>query len=117
MILGGHLAPGNIVPLCRACNVEKRVRDPTEFYGPDELARLELMLERQRETMAFVFERGRWYASSDSRKRYLLSLGFEPALVREMFQNANHPWFQGEREQRADSISVTIGLTSGDGEV
>lgn len=108
MILGGHLSPGNIVPLCRACNMAKRDKDPADFYSVDELERIQAMLDDQRKLMAFEFEKGRWYASEASRRRYLLAIGFDPELVETMYSDPEHPWFQGERTPGPDDVRVTL---------
>jgi 5-methylcytosine-specific restriction endonuclease McrA len=99
MILGGHLAPGNIVPLCRPCNQAKHDADPADFYSPGDLARIEALLVEQRTLMAFEWRVNRWYSSEQSRRRYLLEIGLDPDLVHEMFSDPQHPWYQGQRSQ------------------
>jgi 5-methylcytosine-specific restriction endonuclease McrA len=42
---GTPIEPGNAVLLCRACNASKGRRLPEEFYGPEQLARIERTLQ------------------------------------------------------------------------
>ena len=49
MKLGGHLVPGNLTALCRRCNGQKLDLPPETFYSEHELARLALLLEKQKE--------------------------------------------------------------------
>jgi 5-methylcytosine-specific restriction endonuclease McrA len=45
----GHpLEFGNAVILCRSCNAKKRNKLPSEFYTPEQLIRLNTLLEEQR---------------------------------------------------------------------
>ena len=105
MALGGHLVPGNLVSLCRACNGRKLDQAPEAFYTPDELKRLAPVLERQHVLFDFRFD---WDAWHDDPYGYLLGLGVESALVNALLHDENHPDFMGMPEQRA---IFTIGLS------
>jgi hypothetical protein len=76
--LGGHLVPGNLVALCRACNGLKLDRSPAEFYTAEELDRLQPLLSSQQELFRFRFDSDRW---SKDRERYLLDLGVDSDTV------------------------------------
>lgn len=92
MALGGHLVPGNLVALCRSCNNKKLDSAPEEFYSPCELERLEPIFDQQHEVFSFAFD---WDAWHKDREVYLVSLGVEPGLVRELLFNPEHPDYVG----------------------
>ena len=48
LALGYALEFGNAVVLCYRCNAGKRIKLPEQFYTPDELARVSLLLEEQK---------------------------------------------------------------------
>ena len=78
MALGGHLAPGNLVALCRSCNGVKLDQDPTDFYTAQELERLRPLLASQQDLFSFSFDWDKW---SKNRESYLLELGVAPEIV------------------------------------
>jgi 5-methylcytosine-specific restriction endonuclease McrA len=78
MALGGHLVPGNLVSLCRDCNNRKLDVPPAAFYSPEELKRLEPLLEAQHSLFTFELDWDRWL---DDREAYLLDLGVEPTAI------------------------------------
>lgn len=92
MALGGHLVPGNLVSLCRACNERKLDRAPETFYTLEELERLAPILELQHALFDFQFDQDAW---SDDRRSYLLGLGFEPDLVHALLYDESHRHFVG----------------------
>jgi len=108
MVLGGHLAPGNLVALCRSCNERKLDLRPTVFYTPSELESLKPLLEQQKEVLSFTFDWDLWH---QDRKGYLLSLGVEAGLIQELLFNPEHPDFIGAD---SNNIGVTITADLGD---
>lgn len=108
--LGGILAPGNIVVLCRRCNGKKHRSPPELFYTKDELQRLQPILDREESVLDFTLD---WKAWCNDRKHYLLSLGVDPALVNEVLFNSDHPWYVGTHTNRA-SLEITVSLIEDD---
>lgn len=108
MILGGHLVPGNLVALCRSCNNKKHDLPPEEFYTPEELNKLNPILEKQADISIFTFDWNYW---NKDREGYLLSLGVEPNLVHELLYNQDHPDYIGTQ---SDNIGVTISVNIAD---
>ena len=102
MALGGHLVPGNLVALCRACNGLKLDQDPAEFYTAEELERLQPLLARQEELFRFNFDWGKW---SEDRERYLLDLGVAPEVVDLALHDE---YFVGYVGTRSEQCGVTI---------
>lgn len=86
IVLGGRLVSGNIVALCRDCNNRKGDRSPEAFYSPAELERLRPFLDGQADIFEFEFD---WKAWEADREGYLVSLGLDPALVREALTDPN----------------------------
>ena len=112
MALGGHLVPGNIVSLCRECNNKKLDMPPEEFYSPSELEKLSPILVKQAEVFGFSFD---WNAWHNNREAYLVSVGLNPAMVKEMLFNPEHRYFVGEQsEQFGVSFSLDIGVADGE---
>jgi len=108
MILGGHLVPGNLVALCRSCNSMKHDHSPEEFYTPEELDKLQPILEKQSDVFVFTFDWNYW---KQDRQGYLLSLGVEPKLVYELLYNNEHPYYIG---LESDNIGITISVNNVD---
>jgi 5-methylcytosine-specific restriction endonuclease McrA len=102
MALGGHLVPGNLVSLCRACNERKLDRDPVEFYTAEELVHLQPLLETQKDLFAFSFNWGKW---EQNREAYLLELGVDHANVRAALHDE---YFVGYVGLGGDRIGITI---------
>jgi hypothetical protein len=86
-VLGGHLVPGNLVALCKHCNNKKRDRAPEEFYRPERLEELQPLLEKQKTIFDFQFNFDWWMEDPDG---YLISLGINPQLVRDLFADPDH---------------------------
>lgn len=76
--LGGYLAPGNIVPLCRPCKMAKGDQSPQDFYSAGELNQIEYILKEQYALFEFTFD---WKLWNPDRKGYLLSIGLDERLV------------------------------------
>ena len=104
MALGGHLAPGNLVALCRRCNEAKLDMAPEQFYSPTELERLRPLLDQQLTMFEFEFD---WDAWNADRGKYLLNLGVEPGLVHELLHDPTHPDFIGTQ---SNTIGVSISV-------
>jgi len=104
MALGGHLVPGNLVSLCRACNEQKLDKAPADFYTVDELARLPPLLEAEHELFAFSFN---WVKWDLNRRTYLLEVGVDQETV----QAALHDeYFVGDVVTGVDRIGITISV-------
>lgn len=99
--LSGRLVPGNIVLLCRRCNLAKGERAPRHFYSEDELQRLEPLFAAQLMLFDFRFNWTRW---SVHPKEYLVSLGVEEAEAEAFIS------------QRQDGISVSFSVKLDDSE-
>lgn len=99
---GGHFVPGNLVPLCIGCNTRKSDHPPEVFYSAEELAQLQPLLAAQIDLFAFDFNWEKW---SDDREGYLLSIGIDSSLVREVLHNEEHPLYVGK------SCVITLGLS------
>ncbi len=112
MALGGHLVPGNIVSLCRACNNKKIDIPPEEFYSPSELEKLAPILAKQPDIFRFSFD---WDAWHNNREAYLVSVGLNPEMVKEMLFNPEHRYFVGEETEQF-GVSFSIDICEGDGE-
>ncbi len=102
IVLGGQLVPGNLVSLCRKCNNKKHDKSPEEFYTPDELEKLRPLLEKEREIFDFSFD---WEFWNNDREGYLLSVGVDPILVKELLYNSDHPDYIG---LSSDNLCVTF---------
>jgi len=106
MVLGGHLVPGNLVALCRACNNKKKDKPPEEFYTHEEMDKIEHLLEKQENIFDFNFDWNYW---NKDREGYLLSLGLKPDLVHELLYNQEHPDYIGFPPNNGEiTISVDI---------
>lgn len=103
---GGHLEAGNIVSLCRDCNNMKLDKLPEEFYTPEELKKLQPILDKQDEVFQFEFDYDRWY---EDRESYLLSLGVDPELVHNLLFNKEHPDYIGIPSENS-RITITIDI-------
>lgn len=105
--LGGHLVPGNLVALCKVCNNFKKDKHPDEFYSNDKLLTLQPLLEAQKQGIFdFKFDYNFWI---EDHKGYLISLGIEPSLVKEIFSNENHYFYIPPPQQ--SEIIMTISLS------
>ncbi len=104
IVLGGHLVPGNLVALCERCNNRKSDAPPERFYTKAELERLQEFLDGQHRVFEFVFDHKAWEVD---RKSYLLALGIDADLVREVLNNPDHRFYVPPRDD-SDGISVTI---------
>jgi hypothetical protein len=104
IVLGGRLAPGNIVALCRDCNNRKGDRPPEKFYAPAELERLRPVLDNQGGLFDFKFDQEAWEVD---REAYLVSLGIEPEVVCEVLTNPDHRFFIPPPDD-SEPIGVTI---------
>lgn len=102
--LGGHLVPGNLVALCERCNNRKSDAPPESFYTKAELESLREFLNNQHGLFNCAFDCKAWEAD---REGYLLSLGIEPDLVREILNNPDHRFYIPPRDE-SDPVSVTI---------
>ena len=74
--LGGRLVPGNIVLLCRRCNLAKLESAPRDFYSEAELERLAPILAAQLHLFDFRFNWTRW---NNHPMEYLVSMGIDAA--------------------------------------
>lgn len=108
IILGGRLVPGNIVALCRDCNSRKGDRPPEAFYTADELERLRPFLDGQAPVFEFEFD---WRAWEVDRESYLVSIGIDPALVREVLTDPNHR-FHIPPNDDSDGVGIVITIDS-----
>ncbi|WP_373506493.1 HNH endonuclease [Thiocapsa sp.] len=108
MIKGGHLVPGNLVSLCSICNNSKLDLDPEDFYTPEELERLKLLLEQERQLFELQFDRERW---ENDREAYLLDLGVQPDLVHEILYNPEHIDYVGFSRSSHATIHVSLNLS------
>lgn len=104
IVLGGRLVPGNLVALCRDCNNLKRDRPPEQFYSVAELERLRGFLDNQRSIFEFAFDGEAWEAD---REAYLVSIGIDAALAREVLHNPDHRFYIPPRDAQ-EPVSVTI---------
>lgn len=93
--LGGRLVPGNVVLLCRRCNLAKGEHAPSDYYSADELNQLEPIFAAQLALFDFRFNWTRW---KNHPKDYLVSLGVDEAEA-EAFINS-----------REDGISVSLSV-------
>lgn len=87
MARGGHWIAGNLVALCSRCNVHKNTMLPSEFYLPDELQRLELVLDQEYALFDFKFDMTHW---GKDRKGYLMSIGIDSELAENLLSNECH---------------------------
>lgn len=104
--LGGRLAPGNLVALCKQCNDRKQDKPPAAFYTPEELERLRGFLARQDGIFDFEFDHRAWQADPEA---YLLSVGINVETVRAVLSDPGHRHYimpPDEREPVAISISI-----------
>lgn len=105
VVLGGRLAPGNIVVLCERCNNRKRDTTPERFYAMAELERLRPLLDGQAAIFRFEFD---WPAWNADREGYLVSIGIGRELAREVLENPSHPHYISPRDESEPSVGVTI---------
>lgn len=106
IVLGGHLVPGNLVALCERCNNRKSDVPPESFYTRVELERLQGFLDRQHEVFRFDFD---WKAWEADREAYLLSLGIDANLVREVLNNPDHRFHIPPRDESEPvGVSITV---------
>lgn len=106
MALGGHLVPGNLGVLCRKCNEMKLDKHPADFYTQDELQRLAVLLQMQEAFFDFSFDRDAW---EGDREAYLLQLGIDAALVRDLLYDEMHPDFVGLPDPNRFMFRISIG--------
>jgi HNH endonuclease len=106
MALGGHLVPGNLVALCRSCNERKLDSPPEQFYTTLELEQLQHLLNQQAELFSFSFD---WDSWNKDREGYLLGLGVDAGLVREVLFNQEHPDYIGTGPDKL-GITIEVGL-------
>ncbi len=104
IVLGGRLIPGNIVTLCRDCNNRKGDRPPEVFYTAAELERLRPFPLGQAPVFEFEFDREAW---ESDREAYLVSLGLDPALIREALTDPNHRFHIPPRDD-SEGLEVVI---------
>ena len=78
MALGGHLVPGNLVVLCRSCNLRKLDQPPEVFYTARELELLQPLLDSQADLFNFSFDSDAWQQAPQA---YLLGLGLSEDVV------------------------------------
>lgn len=107
IVLGGHLVPGNLVALCKACNNKKHDHHPRDFYTQNELIALEPLLEKQKGIFNFNFDWDYWHRD---RQCYLISLGVEPNLVHELLNNPNHPYYIGPAAPQTSDEVISIDI-------
>lgn len=105
IVLGGHLAPGNLVALCSRCNNRKLDSPPAAFYSSEELDRLQPLLANQAAIFSFTFNRDHW---ERDRTGYLLSLGIEPGLVSEVLTNPSHRFYIPPRTPPSEAAGAVI---------
>lgn len=108
MALGGHLVPGNLVALCRECNNLKCDKAPGEFYTGQELARLQPLIDAQKELFAFTFNWDKW---NEDRKGYLLELGVDPYTVDAALHDEYYSGYVGTGTDRI-GITITVDETT-----
>ena len=70
--LGGRLIPGNIVVLCRSCNLRKKSMTPQSFYTQAKLDALQQILEQEVRLFDFKWDTANWV---ENPTQYLASLG------------------------------------------
>ena len=104
MALGGHLAPGNLVSLCRKCNGLKLDRDPADFYSQEELERLQPLLDSQKRLFAFSFDGDQW---TRDREAYLLAVGVDQDVVHAALHDEDFVGYVGKEEKQI-GITITI---------
>ena len=102
--LGGHLVPGNLGSLCRACNGLKLDRDPTEFYTAEELERLQPLLACQQELFRFSLDWDKW---SKDRERYLLDLGVDQHTVHLALHDEYYAGYVGAGTEQC-GVTITL---------
>lgn len=90
--LGGRLVPGNIVLLCRKCNLLKRRLHPTAFYSADELEKLQPTLEAELPLFNFSFNWTRWIHHP---VEYLVTLGVAEADAKASVTDPTHRLYVG----------------------
>lgn len=105
IVLGGHLVPGNLVALCGNCNNRKLDSPPEAFYSVEELDRLQPLLAAQETIFSLVFDREQW---EKDREGYLLALGVEPSLAKEVLSNADHRFYILPPTERTEGVVITI---------
>lgn len=109
MVLGGHLVPGNLVPLCPRCNNRKGELSPMEFYSPSDLQLLAPLLDQERSLFHFQFDWEHW---ERDRRGHLLELGIDAALVAEVLNNEDHRYYIPPRPSReGTSVTITIDMS------
>jgi len=99
--LGGRLVPGNVVLLCRRCNLAKGESPPSHYYSADELTHLEPIFAAQLALLDFHFNWTRW---NNHPKDYLVSLGIDETEA------------QAVISRREDGISVSLSVKLDDSE-
>lgn len=104
MALGGHLFPGNLVSLCRKCNELKLDKHPADFYTPEELARLQPLLNSQEGLFAFSFNWDQWTLD---REAYLLAVGVEKEVVHAALHDEYFVGYVGTGEAQL-GVTITI---------
>jgi len=107
IVLGGHLVPGNLVALCVRCNNRKSDTAPECFYTKAELERLQEFLDGQHRMFEFVFDYKAWEVNRES---YLLALGIDAGLVREVLNSPDHRFYVSPRDD-SEGVGVTITIT------
>lgn len=107
IVLGGHLVPGNLVALCESCNNRKSDTPPECFYTTAELERLQVFLDGQHRMFEFAFDHKAWEAN---REAYLLALGIDAGIVREVLNNPDHRFYVPPRDD-SEGIGITITIT------
>lgn len=99
--LGGRLVPGNVVLLCRRCNLAKGERSPSSYYSADELQDLKPIFAAQLVLFDFRFNWTRW---NNHPKDYLVSLGVDEDEADAFIS------------RREDGISVSLSVKLDDSE-
>lgn len=110
MALGGCLAPGNLVALCRRCNEEKLDRHPSIFYSEEQLTRLQPILDRQAALFDFRFD---WQAFEHRPLDYLVSLGVPAELAEQLLTDPNHPDYIIVPGRGGGAMTISIGIGPG----
>lgn len=110
MALGGRLAPGNLVALCRRCNEEKLDRHPSAFYSEEQLALLQPILDRQAALFDFQFDRE---AFEQHPLDYLVSLGVPAELAEQLLSDPDHPDYIIVPGRGGGAMTFSIGVALG----
>ena len=108
MALGGRLATGNLVALCRDCNNRKLDRPPEAFYTADELSQLQPILDLQRDVFNFVLDGDRWMTD---REQYLLEVGVPAKVVDAVLNDETHVHYVGH-PTKDSTTTITIDISS-----